>query len=319
MIAAVALLLLALAVSQVATRRLPGAAWTRRAPRLGVLVWQSSSVSVVASLVLAGVALALPVIPDAVDDVAGLLGACTVLLREHYNAPGGVQVEMLGALIAGGLLARFGFSLLREGRTATSQRRRQRAGVSLVGHAGVVPGTLVVEDSRPAVFCIPGIRPRVVLTTGALEVLTPRQRVLTLSHEQAHLKGRHDLPLTLARGLQRAFPFVSLFGVAAKEIGTLLEMVADDRAARGDDRLELAAALIRLAQGPQTAGTMAANGGAAVERVQRLLAGSPRLPDPSRWWIAAGAAVLAVAPLFLAAAPALESALLDYCSITLHA
>ncbi len=196
MFAAVALLLLALAVSQVAARRLPGAAWTRRAPRLGVLVWQSSSVSVVASAVLAGTALALPVIPDAADDVAGMLGACAILIREHYNAPGGVQVGMVGALSAGVLLFRFAFSLLWEGRTASSQRRRQRAGVSLIGRPGAAPGTVVVEDSRPAVFCIPGIRPRVVVTTGALEVLTPRQRSLALSHERAHLRGRHDLPLT---------------------------------------------------------------------------------------------------------------------------
>ena len=318
MIAAVALLLLALAVSQAAARRLPGAAWTRRAPRLGVLVWQSSSVSVVASAVLAGVALALPLIPDAADDVAGMLGACAILLREHYNAPGGVQVGMLGAVAAVALLARFAFSLLREGRTASSERRRQRAGMSLVGRSDVVPGTLVVQDSRPAVFCIPGIRPRVVLTTGALEVLTPRQRDLALSHEHAHLSGRHDLPVMLAKGLQQAFPFVPLFGVAAAEIATLLEMVADDRAARGEDRLELAAALIRLAQGPQPAGTMAVNGGAALERVQRLLAEGRQMPDPSRWWIGAGATALALAPLFLAVAPALESALLDYCSITLH-
>jgi len=47
--------------------------------------------------------------------------------------------------------------------------------------------------------------------------------------------------------------------------------------------------------------------------------GSPGLPVVRRWWISAAAAALVVTPLLIAVAPAVESALLDYCAVALHA
>lgn len=319
MIAAVILLVLAVVVATIATRALPGATWARRAPRLAVIAWQCASICVLASVLLAGVALAVPVLPTAAADLAGLLGACEVLLREHYQTPGGFIVGVLGAVTSTALLARLGFSLVHAQRRARFERSRQRSGIALVGRPDVVPGTWVVEDPRPAVFCIPGFRPRVVLTTGALCALTPGQQALALAHERAHLAGRHHLPLTFATALARAFPRVEFFAVAASEIATLVEMHADDRAAGETGRLELAAALVRLAQGPRPAGALAANGGAAVQRVERLVADRSGLAAVRRWWIGTMAGVLVMAPLLIAAAPALESALLDYCAVALHA
>ncbi|MBZ5733520.1 hypothetical protein K8Z61_03340 [Nocardioides sp. TRM66260-LWL] len=318
MTAALALLAFAALVRISALRVLPGAAWPRRAPRLGVVAWQAVTLAVPASVILAGLALAVPVLPVAAEDMSDVLGACAVLLREHYETPGGFVVGFFGLLGAVALSARWGFSVAGELRTVHRHRARQRDGFALVSRRDVLSGTWVVDDERPAVFCIPGHPARVVVTTGALSVLTPQQRVLALAHEKAHLTGRHHLALTLAAAARRAHPRSRLFAVAEAETAMLVEMHADDRAAVASDRPQLAAALVKLAAGPQPVGTMAINGGPAIQRVQRLLTTGPALTQHQRWSIRLTALTLMLAPVLIAAAPALEAALLDYCRLPIH-
>ncbi|MFB6578463.1 M56 family metallopeptidase [Streptomyces sp. NPDC056402] len=55
---------------------------------------------------------------------------------------------------------------------------------------------LVVPDSEPQAFALPGWRGRsgrVVVTTGMLKTLGPAEREVLLGHERAHLTGRHHL------------------------------------------------------------------------------------------------------------------------------
>ena len=42
---------------------LEGRGWVDRSPRVGILVWQALTASIVVSVILAGVSLALPVMP----------------------------------------------------------------------------------------------------------------------------------------------------------------------------------------------------------------------------------------------------------------
>lgn len=320
MIAALALLGFAALVVLVAGRSLPGAQWTRRAPRLGVVAWQAASLAVPVSVMLAGLALALPVLHVATDDLAGMIGACEFLLREHYETPGGVVVHVLGVVGAAAVSGRLAYSLFGELRAVRAERRRQQQQIRLVGRADLVPGAWVVDDPRPAVFCVPGHHAKVVLTTGALGVLTAHEQSLALAHERAHLRGRHDVALAFASALRRAMPRIRLFVLAEQETATLVEMLADDHATPTGHRRELATALVKLAEGPRPAGALAANGGAAVQRVRRLLgAATPGLPAAQRWLVYIGAAAVIAMPLALAAAPALETALLDYCAVALHA
>ncbi|WGX96394.1 M56 family metallopeptidase [Nocardioides sp. L-11A] len=319
MIAALALLVFAFAVRTAALRMLPDAAWARRAPRLGVLAWQSVTIAVPVSVVLAGLALAVPLLPAVTGDTTGILGACAFLLREHYETPGGIAAGISGLAGALALSGRLAVALADELRVVRRLRIRQRDGLALVSRTDLVPGAWVIDDDRAAIFCIPGHRAQVVVTTAALSVLTPQQRVLALAHEEAHLSGRHHLALSFAAAARRALPRSRLLAAAATEIATLVEMHADDRAARGGERSELAAALVKLAGGPRPEGALAVNGGAAVQRVQRLLATGPALPLRQRWSIQLGVATLCVAPVLIAAAPALEAVLRDYCSVALHA
>ncbi len=53
----------------------------------------------------------------------------------------------------------------------------------------------------------------------------------------------------MVRALSQALPFVSALRWAREEQARLLEMIADDDAARHGDRLSVAGALIRLAGG----------------------------------------------------------------------
>lgn len=55
-----------------------------------------------------------------------------------------------------------------------------------------------MEHPSPAAYCLPGLRPRVVVTRGALSAPTGAEVAAVLGHERAHATGRHDL-VVLAR------------------------------------------------------------------------------------------------------------------------
>lgn len=88
------------AVLVVAGPRLPARSnWTERAPKLGVIAWQTLSASAVVSVALAGVALVAPALRVGAGP-AGLLRACVMALCSQYAAPGGAVVAVLGATAA---------------------------------------------------------------------------------------------------------------------------------------------------------------------------------------------------------------------------
>ena len=117
------------------------------------------------------------------------------------------------------------------------------------------------------------------MTTGALRCLDDRQLEAVLAHERAHLSGRHHLVLTFASALQEAFPAVGFFAVAARQIGELIEVAADDAAIRREHRLTLAGALLAVATAGVPAGALGAGGTAAAQRIRRLI-DPPHPPTP---------------------------------------
>jgi Zn-dependent protease with chaperone function len=183
-----------------------------------------------------------------------------------------------------------------------------------VGHA--IAGqarTVMLDDPRPAAYCVAGRPAAIVVTSGALAVLDPPQLRAVLAHESAHLAHRHHALATVTRGLAAAFPGVPLFTRGGAEVARLTEMAADDTAARASGRPALVTALIAIATGaafsstaiPGTgilgaavpAGAMAAAARAVPDRVERLL----RPSSPAR--SAAFAAALTLTLALLAAAP----------------
>jgi len=168
--------------------------------------------------------------------------------------------------------------------------------------------TVMLDDPRPAAYCVAGRPAAIVVTSGALAVLDPPQLSAVLAHESAHLAHGHHALATVTRGLAAAFPGIPLFTRGAAEVARLTEMAADDTAARASGRPALVTALIAIATGAACsstgipgaavpAGAMAAAARAVPDRVERLL----RPPSHAR--SAAFTAALTAALTLLAASP----------------
>ncbi len=110
---------------------------------------------------------------------------------------------------------------------------------------------LLVVDTDRAMLALAGvIRPRVVVSRGVLQALSPHQLDAALEHERAHQFSRDNLKrflLLLAPGI---FPLSRGFAAMDRSWARFTEWAADDRAAAGNSQrsLSLAEALVRVAR-----------------------------------------------------------------------
>ena len=271
--------LMAFMMPGLARRVLPDAGGV---PLVALLAWQVASLSVVASWVLVGVLL-----PN----------------------------RVLGFAVAGGVLARLAYCVAAVARDERRRRRTHAEAVRIVGRRDPALGATIVDSDVPAVYCVAGRPHTIVVTSGARDVLPAEQLRAALAHERAHLAGRHHLVLVLARAVARAFPAVVFFDLAARETARLVEVLADDAAARRHGRRTVAEALLRLACGRIPAAALGAGGAGVLPRVQRLLVPAPVTAGQRLRW-AGALAVVAGAPLIGVAAPvALLLPYLQACSL----
>lgn len=316
MIAAIALITYAVLVGTFGASVLRRTRWTERAPRLGIVAWQALTGSLIASVVLAGLSLAVPVSLVS-SDLAGLLDTCVMLLRAQYSTPGGAVVSTSGLLLALVVVARAAQCLTRSWLAARTGRTRQRSQLALIAHSDTDLDVDVLDHASCAAYCVPGRAGRIVVTSAALDALDPEQTAAVVAHERAHLRGRHHLVIQCAASLRAAFPFVPAFRHAEDEVARLTEMVADDAATRTVDRLTLATALVRLAEGSTPAGALGAGGSTALVRVRRLADPAAPLSPMRRLATLAGVALIVMTPLVVAAAPAVSVVSAGYCPVSL--
>ncbi len=311
MIAALALVVLAIGLGAVIPQHLAGAGWTTRAPGLGIAAWLTLLAAVFTSLLLAGLALAVPRIPPSEDGV-GFWNACTDALRSTYATPGGALVSAVGGIGAVALLARLVAVLVRDGRRLRRERREHRDLISLMGCHHVRPGVAVLAHPTPAVYCVPGRPGQVVVTEGALAALSDEQLCDVLAHEHAHLRGRHHTILLVADAVAAAL--WNGFGTsrARSHLGVLTEMWADDAVGAGRRR-SLAVALLALTGAEHPVAALGAGGTSTFERARRLAVPEAPLPRTQRAVIVAITTFALVLPLAIATAPALATVLVDYC------
>lgn len=315
MTAPITLAAFAVVVATLGRWLLARSAWPDRSPRLGILAWQTLSLSILVSVVLVGLALAVPEIPFSTD-VAALLSACTVALRSQYATPGGAALSVTGGMLAVTVLARVGFCFLAGLVTSRRQRRRQLEALTLVPRAHEGCDARVIDHPAAAVYCLPGRRQQVVVTTAAVAALDHNQLTAVLAHERAHLRGRHDLVLAASDTLCRAFPRVRAFSDAHRATVRLVEMLADDVAARRNDRLTIATALVRLAEASAPAATLGAGGSTSLARVHRLVAPAHPLSAAGSAIAVLVAAALLATPVAVVAAPAVVATAADLCPIS---
>ena len=156
---------------------------------------------------------------------------------------------------------------------------------------------LLLETAERCVYCVAGRPAAIVVTRGALDVLSDRQLAAVLAHERAHLDERHHVLVALSRGAAAVLPRVRLFREGARAITRLIEMRADDVALRSHTGTALAGALLTLSGGPPLATTaLGASSSDVVERVERLLKPSAAERASTRVQVGVTAALLLTAP-----------------------
>ncbi len=315
------LVLATLAVGLVpAAAELAAARWPRRSPAAAIMLWQAMGlgwgVAAIGTLAALG---ADPVGPGVAGGAFAVLDNAARNVAREVRPPGflaALRLLCLGASAA--LLALLCWVLIAAAGAVLRDRRRHRALLSLLAHGDPkVPGALVVDHPAAAAYCVPGLRSRIVISAGALDLLDQAELAAVLAHERAHLRERHDLVLLPFTALARAFPWSVLVQRSYASVALLVEMLADDHAARQRPARELVTALIRVgsAGSPGSpAGTLAmaddedgedgevADSGVTA-RVERLLTPSPGLSLPAHVLVCGVAAALVVVPAALLVMP----------------
>lgn len=272
MTAALCLIAYGTAVAFIVPRLLSRRTCLDRAPAFGVVIWLAAMVSAVAAflaaVVLAGVAVvgspgARHVIDRCLDSFcAAAIGAHGSTVQ--WLTVGGVLVAAIGVGAAALGTAR----ALLHARRGT---RRHAETARLLGQHDRGLGALVVDVPQKLAYAVAGRPSEIVLSSAALQALTPEQLDVILAHERAHLAGRHHLVLAVARALATVAPAMRLFTTGTVELGRLVEMCADDVAVRGRDARSLIGAMIALA-GPVHLPDAALGGAASSvsDRAERL-------------------------------------------------
>lgn len=247
-----------------------GATWPLRAPRLAVLAWQLASISYLAAVAFGVVALVVPGngLPA---EVPHLFGQCVSAYHQATESAAGIALCLTVSALAFGLLGRIGWCLTRTLRRTAHRRAMHRHGLRMVARPHPTLGVLVVDHPIPAAYSLPGRGGTIVLTTAAVRNLHPTEMQAVLAHERAHARGHHHLWVTLSGALHSAFPRVPLLRRAAAAVSDLVEMAADDTAARVTGTEPVLSALIAFsgASAP-TSGALAMAGTTTRPRLQRL-------------------------------------------------
>jgi Zn-dependent protease with chaperone function len=291
---------------------LAAARWPQRSPAAAIVLWQAMGLGW--GLAAIGTLAALGT--DRGGSGFGVAGdALAVLARAVHDLVGEATppgllaaLRLLCLAASAALLALLCWVLMAASGAVLRDRRRHRALLTLLAHGDPkVPGALVVDYPAAAAYCVPGLRSRIVISAGALDLLDQAELAAVLAHERAHARERHDLVLLPFTALCRAFPWSWSAQRAYAAVALLIEMLADDHALRHRPARELVTALIRVgAAGPAgtPAGALAMAGGRPAEsgvcaRVERLLAPAPGLSAPALALVSGAAAALVVVPVAL--------------------
>jgi Zn-dependent protease with chaperone function len=195
------------------------------------------------------------------------IGAGLVYGLSHRSALAAAAV-LAAFVVAGYLLA---VAVVVTGRTL-AQRRRHRQVLDLVGTPlPALPGGLMLDSTTAMAYCLPGLRPRMVVTSAALADLSPQALAAVVVHERAHLNQRHDLVVLPFVAWQSALPFLPGARTARAAVALLVEALADDaaRAQVGSRPLGEALRAVALVGGPP--GTAAVQAPLSVDvRLARL-------------------------------------------------
>lgn len=237
---------------------------------------------------------ALAAVPHAITPALPTLSDVADACRQFVLATSGPAM-LVTVLASIGVASGF-YGLRAVVRHRRSQRRLMR-GLQLLDRLRAGSSTAeIFADSRPQAFCAGLIRPRVYLSTGALNVLSCHELEAVLAHEAHHATRRDPLRVLLAGVLRDALFFLPIMRHVADRYAALAEMAADEAAVRQcGDNAALASAMLTFDERAPS-GTV----GIAPERVDHLLG------QPPQWQLSLS--LLAAAIVTLAAVAVLGAA-----------
>jgi Zn-dependent protease with chaperone function len=274
--------------------------WVRRAPHTAVLLWQAIGINGALAAIGAGLALATaPLHGDLTTGMVQIVGASVT------NRPLRVDglYEACGLTLSSVVLAVLISGLVLTGFRTVAARRRHRILLDLVAtKAGGSRAVMLLPDPRASVYCLPGVRPRIVVSAGALRLLDSAQVAAVVEHEKGHLHERHDLAILPFASMIELLDWLPFVARAPGAVASLLEMAADDYAVRRHKRTALASALVTLAgQNIVPSCAFGATSGNMRWRLDRLVAPAPSGSRTTAVLGSVAAALLLVAPFIVVA------------------
>ena len=302
---AACLLIYSLAVMILTPWMLPRVTRSGWAPRAAVTAWGAALTSVVAALVAAPILLASSIVFDRGSTTAVLSKACVAMVGGLVGGRYGTGVQIGVLAVATALVARLVGYLARTLRVGWVHGHQHAEAARIVGRRVAGIEAMVLDYPARAAYCLPGRPHTIVVTTAVIEALTDTEPAAVLAHERAHLQEHHHLIVALARGLRRVLPRIPLFAVGAGEIARLVELCADDAAARRHGRRTVSDALLAMVGSPTVVppGALAVSGAGALVRAHRLLT------PPGRAHQAGLRVALATMTVLLLAGPVITVAL----------
>lgn len=224
--------------------------WRLRFPRTALLLWHGAFLSgIAAALISMVVAVVLAVgVHTAVPDGRTNVLEPTVIVLAAWLALGTV-----GGLIAL-VFARAEplFELDREAEASFSELLG--SGFARVEHVGNLT-VRYIDSSLPVACTTPGRRPEVIVSSRLEYALTPWELRAVIEHERAHVRHRHAFAKRLALLNSACLPTVRGATQFKRSTNLLIELIADDSAARVCGSDQVAAALARVAELSGSAGT----------------------------------------------------------------
>jgi Zn-dependent protease with chaperone function len=295
----IGLLLYSVAMLIAAPRLLRALTDSGNAPRLGVATWLSA----IGTVLVSWVATAVLVIIGAVTHWTHprtVAASCLARLQRTISGDAGIapQIALIAITAAATIAAVYtGVRLTIAVLGMRSRAHEHARAVRLVGRHTGDADVVMVEAAKPAAYCVAGRPPAIVVTSAARAALDDRQMAAVLAHERAHLAGHHAAIVSALRALAASFPRLGLITEGAQQVARLLEMCADDVAARRHSSRALLSGLVALtAAAPVEA--LAAADLAVLARAERLAA-PPQMSEKvkARTALASVIAIMAAAPV----------------------
>ncbi|MGV8885669.1 MAG: M56 family metallopeptidase [Microbacteriaceae bacterium] len=304
-LASAALATLALLLAWPVPLLLGRAAWPARSPVTALLLWQA--IALAGGLSMLGALVTFGLAPFGDDLITAF-----VAFASGVERPGTWHLLALGAamLLAAHLVLNLVVTIAR----SEAQRRRHAHLIDLLSEPMFPgdPSSRIIDTPAPVAYCLPGALSSVtVFSAGLIDLLEPPELQAVIEHEKAHVAQRHDVVLIAFRAWHSSLPWFPIAYRSQREVGLLIEMLADDRARRTVDDGVLARAITLVGSAPSAAD--AAAPGQLVEsssprdlraRVLRIARNQP-LSVPAEALVVGVSAALIAVPTVLLLAPAL--------------